>query len=183
MLASLPHPTDGTDVIQINICKEKGIIANMTIKEAESIVRAYSAHFAELNDKKGIDKSPWVFSSFDLPWSPAKLKYAFFVFTEDLVKTGEIDERYDMIRVVYSSIDGTFKEEADKINEDLTKHFAYLDNLDKNDPSSKQKATIADIRFRAEHDGINPDLPDNNHAGEIEIHNFIVDIQGKYANK
>ena len=76
MLASLPHPTDGTDVIQINICKEKGIIATMTIKEAESIVRAYSAHFAELNDKKGIDKSPWVFSSFDLPWSPAKLKYA-----------------------------------------------------------------------------------------------------------
>lgn len=155
----------------------------MTVKEAESIVRAYSAHFAEFNEKKNFEKGPWVFSSFDLPWSPAKLKYAFFVFTEDLVKTGEIDERYDAIRVVYSSIDGTFKEEADKINEDLTKHFAYLDNLDSNDPSSKQKATIADIRFRAEHDGIKPRSPDYNHAGGIEIHNFIVDIQGKYSLK
>lgn len=155
----------------------------MTAKEAEAIVRAYSAYFAEFNEKKDIENSPWVFSSLDLPWSPAKLKYAFYVFTEDLVKSGEIDERYDMIRVVYSSIDGTFKEEADKINADLTKHFAYLDNLDKNDPTSKQKATIADIRFRAEHDGIKPHSPDDNHAGEIEIHNFIVDIQGKYSNK
>lgn len=155
----------------------------MTIQEAESIVRAYSAYFAEFNDKKGIDNSPWVFSLFDLPWSPAKLKYAFFVFTEDLIKTGEIDERYDMIRVVYSSIDGTFKEDADKINKDLAEHFAYLDSLDKDDPTSKQKAKIADIRFRAEHDGMNPDLPDNNHAGEIEIHNFIVDVQGNYTKK
>lgn len=152
----------------------------MTIKEAESVVRKYSAYFAEYNEKKDLD-GPWVFSSFDLPWAPAKLKYAFYVFTEDLVKTGHIDEYYEMIRIVYGSIDGTFKEEADKINTDLTKHFDYLNKLDKDDPSSKQKATLADIRFRAEHDGINPNLPDDNHAGEVEIHNFIVDVQGKFA--
>ena len=154
----------------------------MTIKEAELIVRKYSAYFTEYNDKKDLN-GPWVFSSFDLPWSPAKLKYAFYVFTEDLVKTGQIDEYYDMIRAVYGSIDGTFKEEAEKINEDLTKHFAYLDKLDMNDPSSEQKATLVDIRFKAEHDGINPSLPDSNHAGEIEIHNYIVDAQGKFAKK
>ncbi len=155
----------------------------MTVKEAESIVKAYSAHFVEFNEKKDLDNGPWVFSSFDLPWSPAKLKYAFFVFTEYLVKSGQIDEYYENIRVVCSSIDGTFKEEADKINKDLVSHFAYLDNLSKDDPSSKQKATIADIRFRADHDGISPHLPDSNHAGEIEIHNFIVDIRGKFAKK
>lgn len=155
----------------------------MTVKEAEKIVRAYSAYFAEHTDKIDWKNGPWVFPSLDLPWSPAKLKYAFYVYTEDLVKTGEIDEFYEMIRTVYGSIDGTFKEEADKINQDLIAHFAYLDKLSKNDPSSKQKATIADIKFRAEHDGIKPHSPDNNHAGEIEIHNFIVDVQGKFAKK
>jgi len=154
----------------------------MTVKEAESIVRSYSDHFAEYNDKKSLD-GPWVFSSFDLPWSPAKLKYAFYVFAEHLVKSGQIEDYYDRIRIVFGTIDGTFKEEADKINKDLSKHFAYLANLVKDDPSSKQKATIADIRFRADHDGIKPHSPDDNHAGEIEIHNFIVDVKGKYSDK
>lgn len=154
----------------------------MTVKEAESIVKAYSAHFADFNDKKDLDNGPRVFSSFDLPWSPAKLKYAFFVFTEYLVKSGQIDEWHSHIRVVYSSIDGTFKEEAAEINDALLRYGRKVRQIAEEDPDNPaKKIAIEKMKFKAKYDGINPDLPDRNQAGEIEIHNFIVDVQGKFA--
>jgi len=157
----------------------------MTVKEAESIVKAYSAYFADHNDKKDLDNGPRVFSSFDLPWSPAKIKYAFFMYVEHLVKANQIDETlHSQLRVVYSSIDGTFKEEADKINDALLQYDQKVHQITSEDSAnSAKKIELEKMKFMAKYDGINPDIPDDNHAGEIELHNFIVDIQGNFAKK
>lgn len=145
----------------------------MTVAEAESICRAYGSFFANINEMKDYDKGTCVFSSFDLPWSPAKLKYAFFVFAEDLVKHGEIDEHFDTLKLMYGTIDGTFKEEADKINEDIIRINGIEDPV-------KQKAE--ELKFEAKY-GTSSSRPDNNLAGSIEFHNFIADLHGNFAKQ
>ena len=147
----------------------------MTVKEAETIVKAYSAYFAELNGKIDHKNGPWVFSSSELPWSPAKIKYAFFVFVEDLVKSGDIDTWFENIKFVYSTIDGLFKDNADSFNEDLTKLWAQLSQL-----KSEEQIEAARVQFQANHHGTNDRTPDDNLAGSIEIHNFVVDIQDNW---
>ncbi len=145
----------------------------MTAEEAESICRTYGSFFANINKMKDYDKGIYVFSSSDLPWSPARLKYAFFVFAEDLVKHGEIDNHFDTLKLMYGTIDGTFKEEVDKINEDIVR----LDTI--KDPA-EQKAE--ELKFEAKY-GISSSRPDNNLAGSIEFHNFIADFHGNFVKQ
>ena len=156
----------------------------MTIKEADSIIRAYCAYFVERNEMKDWEKGPQVFSSHELLWSPAKLKYAFFVLAEQLVRTNQINENYDYLRHMYSTIDGTFKEDADEINEALLLYNQRVRQLQSEEsPNSHKLIELEDIKFRAKYEGVNPDLPDVNHAGEIEFHNFIADIRGEHSDK
>lgn len=145
----------------------------MTIKEAELIVQAYGSFFANINEMKNAQEGVYVFSSFDLPWSPAKLKYAFLTLAEDMAKQGEIDEHFDTLKIMYGTIDGTFREEAGAINEDLIK----IENM-----KDVAKQELEELKFQAKY-GISSRVPDDGLVGEMEFHNFIADLHGNFAKK
>ena len=147
----------------------------MTIKEAYTITQMYGSFFANVNELKypTEDNGVFVFPSFDLPWSPAMLKYAFFTVAEDMVKDGEIDEHFDVLKTMYGTIDGTFKEEAQQINERMEKIIKIKDIV---------KREAEELKFEAEF-GISSNNPDNGLAGEVEFQNFIADLYGNYAKK
>jgi hypothetical protein len=147
----------------------------MTIKEAETITKMYGSFFANINELKypSEDYEVFVFSSFDLPWSPAKLKYAFFTVAEDMVDNNEIDEHFDVLKIMYGTIDGSFKEEAQKINERMEKILKIKNTV-------KQEAEA--LKFEAEF-GISSRNPDSGLSGEVEFQNFIADLYGNFAKK
>lgn len=154
----------------------------MTISEAEKIVQQYSAYYVECNEKKNWETGPQIFSSFELPYSSAKIKFAFLAVVEHLVKTGIIDRSYDQLRMVYSSIDGTFKENAEEINSALLEYDRRIKQLTTAKPVNLHALLeLEELKFKAKYDGINPDLPDANHFGEVELHNFIVDLESNWG--
>jgi len=86
----------------------------MTPEEAEKIIRDFGAIIA--NIPKGYN----VQDVFKLPYSPGRIRYAYFVYTEALIKEGLFnDEIRNRLVITYASIDTLFIEESEKLNKAL----------------------------------------------------------------
>jgi uncharacterized UPF0160 family protein len=80
--------------------------------EAEKIINDYGRTIAS------IKKGDHVQDVFALPYSPGKIRYAFFVYTEALIEQGLFtDEIKNNLSTTYAMLNTRFVENPDEINE------------------------------------------------------------------
>jgi len=127
----------------------------MTIKEARKIVFDYGGVLAELDGKKG--------NIMKLPNSPAMIRYAFFMLTEELMKNGEYTkDMYNSLASSYASIDTMFIEDPDVVN-DLIANYG------------KDKVKTEALRERS---GLSAFLPSVEKI--VEYQNFVAELDGNW---
>lgn len=129
----------------------------MSGEEAEKVINQYGAVIASC------PKSDIVQSVFDLPYSPGRIRYAHFVYVQELIEqelfTKEIGEN---LKSTYAMIDSRFVENADEINKAFRKY-----STDKN-----AQKVIDD------NGGLASFMP--SYKKMNEFHNFIADCYGKW---
>ena len=127
----------------------------MTVDEARKIVSGYGGELANLGKLRG--------NIMKLPNSPAMIRYAFFVLTEDLMSTGDYtDEMYNSFASSYASIDRMFVEDPDVVN-DLIANYG------------KDKAKTEELRKRG---GLTAFLPSTEKM--VEYQNLVAELDGNW---
>lgn len=90
----------------------------MTPEEAEQIVRDYGGAVASLKEGDA------VLSTSALPYSKPRIRYAFYMYIEELVKINALDQSHvDALVQTYAMLNTRFQDDADKINQ-LHKQYA-----------------------------------------------------------
>ncbi len=93
----------------------------MTTAEAERIIKQFHNSIEDLRPIAVVQPKE------KLPHTPAKIKYAHFIYGEELIKTAKIAERIlQEIMESYGIIDSFFREDHEKIN---IKYKEYLNGL------------------------------------------------------
>jgi hypothetical protein len=132
----------------------------MTGEEAEKIINVYGGLIA--NMPKG-DRVQDVFS---LPYSPARIRYAYYVYTEELINRGLFDDDIKQnLESTYALIDSRFIE-ADDINR-LNKALRLY-------PKDEKAKAYVD-----KHGGFTVGLPSTEKM--VEYHNFVADCYGSWG--
>lgn len=133
----------------------------MTPTEAEKIINDYWKSFKNLPISIMQPIS-------DLPYSPGKIRYAHFIYGEELLKqdflTRDISNK---LSSSYADIHDKFVEDPKPINEQFKKYIKNLKNgiIDKNYQSLNIKRLEEKLSW------------------EIEYNNFLADCQGNYRTK
>ncbi|PIR85881.1 hypothetical protein COU14_02015 [Candidatus Kaiserbacteria bacterium CG10_big_fil_rev_8_21_14_0_10_44_10] len=79
--------------------------------QAEKIINDYGGMIADTPE------GDLVRDVFSLPYSPGRIRYAFFVYTEALIKEGLFnDEIENNLSMTYASLETRFVENPDKVN-------------------------------------------------------------------
>jgi hypothetical protein len=140
----------------------------MKIDEAQKIVNQYGAIYADPTE----GDVKLVHPITDLPCSPAKVKLAFFTFTEYLIENNQLSkEQAEALISTYASINTAFREQAEEINKGYRQIFK---NFQKED-IEKLNQFEEDYSLQS---GTWPSMPSP--EAQIEFHNFIADCQGNY---
>ncbi len=127
----------------------------MTPIEAEKIINEYWRSMKDLRSAKAI-----VQPISDLPCSTGMIKYAHFVYGEELIKKNLLTKKIgDQLTQSYSKIHSRFVEDSDHIN---TKYKEYITGLEKG-------KIVNDFKLG--------DLIDI----DVEYNNFLADCQGNYG--
>lgn len=93
----------------------------MTPEEAERIIQDYGGVVASLKEGEA------VLPNRILPYSKTRIKYAFYMYIEELVKMGAFEQNHaDALVQTYALLYSRFQDEAAKINE-LHKKYATDD--------------------------------------------------------
>jgi hypothetical protein len=137
------------------------------ISESEQIVKLYGKAITELREGDVVQPIT------DLPCSPAKIKFAFFVLTKHLIDKGALSAQLaeDFVRA-YAIINSRFQEQADEINREHKQIFYNS----KSDIINKMKEF--EEKYSLEN-GCQPGLASV--KALLEFHNFIADCQGNYC--
>jgi hypothetical protein len=129
----------------------------MTHLEAENIIIAYSKAI-----KTNLRPNAIVQSISELPYSPAKIKYAHLLYAEYLVKENILTKELgDSLISSYASISTIFVEDPESINK---RYRNYLKELN-------QGTILKDFNLSAY--TVSPD-------SETEFNNFLADCQGRW---
>ena len=131
----------------------------MTPEEAENIVNAYGGIIAN------IPTGDRVQDVLSLPYSPARIRYAFFVYTEALIKQGLFnDDLKQNLETTYALLDTRFIEgDVAKLNKALR---LYAKNEKARD-------------YVNANGGLAVGMPST--ARMVEYHNFVVDCYGNWG--
>lgn len=129
----------------------------MTPAEAEKVINQYGAAIAS------IEENAIVQDVFSLPYSPAKIRYAYFVYVEALIQQGILTDKIaGDLSQTYAMIDSRFVEEAAEINKAWPQYA-----------SSEAAREIIN-----KHGGLTALMPSTKKM--IEFHNYIADCQGNW---
>lgn len=132
----------------------------MTPLEAEEIINKYSKCIKSLDGTTEI-----VQPISDLPCSQGKLKFAYFIYGEELIKKKLLPEKVGSYLIEsYSWICQQFAEDPETIN---AEHRQYIERI-------KQGSEIAQNNPRLT-------LAKNAVKDSIEYNNFLADCQGNYG--
>jgi hypothetical protein len=127
--------------------------------EAEKIINEYGGYIASI--KEG-DKVQDIFS---LPYSPGRIRYAFFVYTEALIKEDLFnDETFNNLQLTYAMLDSRFVEDSQKLNKALR---VYAKNEKAREYVNSRGGLTATI----------PSVEKMN-----EYNNFVADCYGNWGN-
>jgi hypothetical protein len=132
----------------------------MSPQEAERIVQTFGRIIGDRH------KDERVINVFSLPYSPAKIKYAYFLYTETLINRGLFaDEIKNSLSITYASLDTIFIEgDVAKLNQTL--------KLYAKDPDARQ--------YVDEQGGLTAFMPST--VAMNEYHNFVADCYGNWAS-
>ncbi len=132
----------------------------MNPQEAEKIINQYGALIA--NAPKG----KIALNVFSLPYSPGKIRYAFFVYVEALINEGLFDDTIKgNLELTYAMLDTKFRENDDEINEAWPKY--------KSDQSAR------DVINKCGGLSSLVSCPEKMN----EFHNFVADCYGNWGKK
>ena len=130
----------------------------MTGEAAEKIINEYGGVIASIKDGDHVQ------DVFSLPYSPAKIRYAYFVYTEELINEGLFNEDiYNNLTTTYAMIDTRFVEDPDEINKAWLKY------------GKDEKAT----EFLRDKGGLSAFMPSLEKM--VEYQNFVADCHGNWG--
>ena len=131
----------------------------MKPEDAEKIINAYGGVIASINN------GDYVQDVFALPYSPGRIRYAYFVYTEALIKDGLFTNEIDnTLCTTYAMIDTRFVENPDELNKALK---IYAENEDARELVNKYGGLAATL----------PSL-----EKMTEYNNFVADCFGNWAS-
>lgn len=129
----------------------------MSPEEARKIVAAYGGVIADIADGDSYQDIN------SLPNSPAMIRYAYFVYTQEVLELGKLTEDLkNSLETTYALLDTRFIDEPEKLN----KAFRLY--------GKSEKAR----QYVNSHGGLSGPMPSV--AKMIEYHNFIVECQNNY---
>lgn len=132
----------------------------MTPSEAKTIINDYVRLIKKIDDLNGI-----VISIDELPYSVGKIKYAHFVYAEELIKQNQLTKIIgDQLIETYGYINKFFVENPEDINLEYRK---YLSDLDKKIISNNPHVILAEIAL----------------ANNIEFNNFLAECETYYLKE
>lgn len=140
----------------------------MTINEAQQIV----SEVGKLMSNPPEGDSRLVHPITVLPCSPAKVKFAFFLTTEHLIKEEALSsQQAEALISIYASINTAFREQADEINNEYRKILKEI-NRGKTESLEGFK-----LKYNLE-SALSPSSLSL--QSQIEFHNYIADCQNNY---